>query len=92
MAHTVREKKKLLNRVRRIRGQVDAVEKALEAEDDCALIIQTITAARGALNGLMAQLLEGHVREHLIDPRRKPTQGQLEAADVLVDVVRSYLR
>ena len=92
MGHTVREKKKLLNRVRRIRGQVDAVEKALEAEEDCALVIQTITAARGALNGLMAQLLEGHVREHLIDPRRKPTNDQLEAADVLVDVVRSYLR
>ncbi len=47
MAHTVREKKKLLNRVRRIRGQVDAVERALEAEDDCAPIIQTIAAARG---------------------------------------------
>jgi DNA-binding FrmR family transcriptional regulator len=92
MAHTVREKQKLLNRVRRIRGQVDAVEKALEAEDDCAPIIQTIAATRGALNALMAQLLEGHVREHLIDPRRKPTNSQLEAADVLVDVVRSYLR
>jgi DNA-binding FrmR family transcriptional regulator len=92
MAHTIREKKKLLNRVRRIRGQVEAVEKALEAEDDCAVIIQTITAARGALNGLMAQLLEGHVREHLIDPQREPTQDQLEAADLLVDVVRSYLR
>ncbi len=92
MAHTIREKQKLLNRVRRIRGQVEAVEKALEAEDECALIIQTITAALGALNGLKAQLLEGHVREHLIDPRRKPTNDQLEAADVLVDVVRSYLR
>jgi DNA-binding FrmR family transcriptional regulator len=92
MAHTVREKKKLLNRVRRIRGQVDAVEKGLEAEDDCALIIQTIAAARGALNGLMAELLEGHVREHLIDAHRKPTHAQLEAAEVLVDVVRSYLK
>jgi DNA-binding FrmR family transcriptional regulator len=92
MAHTVREKQKLLNRVRRIRGQVDAVEKALEAEDDCAPIIQTIAAARGALNALMAELLEGHVREHLIDARRKPSDAQLEAADVLVDVVRSYLR
>jgi DNA-binding FrmR family transcriptional regulator len=92
MAHTVREKKKLLNRVRRIRGQVDAVEKALEAEDDCALVIQTIAAARGALNGLMAELLEGHVREHLIDTHRKPTRAQLEAADVLVDVVRAYLK
>ena len=92
MAHTVREKKKLLNRVRRIRGQVDAVEKALQAEDDCAPIIQTIAAARGALNGLMAELLEGHVREHLLDTRQKPTHAQLEAADVIVDVVRAYLK
>lgn len=92
MAHTVREKKKLLNRVRRIRGQVDAVEKALEAEGDCGPIIQMIAATRGALNGLMAELLEGHVREHLIDVRRKPTDAQLDAADVLVDVVRSYLK
>lgn len=92
MAHTIREKQKLLNRIRRIRGQVDAVEKALEAEDECAPILQTIAGARGALNGLMAQLLEGHVREHVIDPRRRPTPAQLEAADALVDVVKAYLR
>jgi DNA-binding FrmR family transcriptional regulator len=92
MAHTIRDKKKIVNRVRRIRGQVDAVEKALEAEDDCGPILQTIAAARGALNGLMAELLEGHVREHVIDPQRRPTAEQLAAADELMDVVRAYLK
>ncbi len=92
MAHTIREKAKLLNRVRRIRGQVDAVEKALEADDECSPILQTIAACRGALNSLMAEILEGHVREHVIDPRRKPTAAQMEAADELVDVVRTYLK
>lgn len=92
MAHTIRDKRKLLNRVRRIRGQVDAVERALEAEDECAPVLQTIAAARGALNSLMAALVEGHIRDHVLDPARRPSAGQVEAADELVDVVRTYLR
>ena len=91
MAHLARDKKKLLNRVRRIRGQVEAVERALEEEGECSSVLQ-IAGARGALNGLMAQVLEGHIREHVIDRRRKPSQGQLEAADELVDVLRAYLK
>jgi DNA-binding FrmR family transcriptional regulator len=92
MAHITRDRKKLLNRVRRIRGQVEAVEKALEGDDDCSAVLQTIAATRGALNGLMAQVLEGHIREHVIDPGRKATRGQLDAADELVDVVKAYLK
>ncbi len=92
MAHLARDKKKLLNRVRRIRGQVEAVERALETEGECSSVLQLIAGARGALNGLMAQVLEGHVREHVIDPRRKPSRGQLDAADELVDVLRAYLK
>ena len=92
MAHLARDKKKLLNRVRRIRGQVEAVERVLEEEGECSSVLQLIAGARGALNGLMAQVLEGHVREHVIDPARKPSRGQLEAADELVDVLRTYLK
>jgi len=92
MAHTARDKKKLLNRVRRIRGQVDAIERTLETEGECASLLQTIAATRGALNGLMAEVAEGHIREHVIDPNRKPTNAQLEAADELVDLVRAYLK
>jgi DNA-binding FrmR family transcriptional regulator len=64
----------------------------LEGDGDCATLLQCIAATRGALNGLMAQIFEGHVREHVIDPGRKPTQAQLEAADELVDVVKVYLK
>ncbi len=78
--------------MRRIRGQIEAVEKALDGGEDCSAVLQTIAATRGALNGLMAQIIEGHIREHVIDPGRKPSKGQLEAADELVDVVKAYLK
>jgi FrmR/RcnR family transcriptional regulator, repressor of frmRAB operon len=93
MAHTVKDKKKLLNRVRRIRGQVDAIERALEAEtDECTPILQLIASCRGAINGLMAEVIEGHIRFHVIDPEHKPTTGQIEAAQEIIDVVNTYLK
>jgi DNA-binding FrmR family transcriptional regulator len=92
MTHTLREKEKLRLRVRRIRGQIDAIERALGEEQDCGDILQLITAARGAMNGLMAELLEDHVRFHVLDQGRKPTAEQSVAADQLVDIVRSYLK
>src|SRR6185437_7064003 len=55
MTHAVHEKQKLLNRVRRLRGQVDAIERALEAEDSCTQVMRLLTAARGAMNGMMAE-------------------------------------
>ncbi len=64
----------------------------MEGDGDCATLEQTVAATRGALNGLMAQILEGHVREQVIDPGGEPTQAQLEAADELVDVVKAYLK
>ncbi|KHA56666.1 hypothetical protein NM74_10910, partial [Aeromonas hydrophila] len=65
MSHTIHGKKKLLARVRRIKGQAGALESALEQESDCAAILQQIAAIRGAVNGLMLEVLEGHMREHL---------------------------
>ena len=92
MAHTVRDKEKLVLRIRRIRGQIEAVERALTMDQDCSDILQLITAARGALNGLMAELVEDHVRFHVIDPKQKPSSEQALAADELIDVIRSYLK
>jgi len=92
MAHLARDKKKLLNRVRRIRGQVEAIERALDQEGECSSVLQLIAGTRGALNGLMAEVAEGQIREHVIDPARKPSRAQLEAADELVDLVRAYLK
>jgi FrmR/RcnR family transcriptional regulator, repressor of frmRAB operon len=92
MAHTVRDKRKLRNRVGRIRGQVDAIDRALENEEDCSQTLQLIAACRGAINGLMAEVMEGHIREHLVNPDNDPTSEQSKAAQELLDVVRTYLR
>jgi DNA-binding FrmR family transcriptional regulator len=92
MAHTIRDKKKLVDRVRRIRGQVDGIEKALVDEQECATILQTIAACRGAINSLMAEVIEGHVRFHIVNPDRRPSSGQAKAAQELIDLVKSYLR
>ena len=87
MPHTAEEKKRVLARVRRVRGQVEALERAIEDGADCAPILQQITAVRGAINGLMANVLESHLREEF---------ATLHAADKPIDdiiaLVRSYLR
>jgi DNA-binding FrmR family transcriptional regulator len=88
----IREKPKLLKRVRRIRGQVEAVERALEHEIGCGDIMQLIAAARGAINGLMAQVMVDHIRVHAVDPEHQPGSEQAQAVEELIDVVRSYLK
>jgi DNA-binding FrmR family transcriptional regulator len=92
MAHLIRDKKKLLNRIRRVRGQLDAIETALDEERDCSAILQLIAACRGGFNGLMAEIIEGHIRFHVVDPDQDPTSEQARAAQELIDLVRSYLR
>ena len=92
MAHTIRDKSKLLNRVHRIQGQIGAVEKALEQEQDCSTILLTISACRGAINGLMAEIIEGHIRYHVVDPDRQPTSEKAKAAQELIHVVKAYLK
>lgn len=88
MGHTVDQKKPLLSRVRRIQGQLGSVEKALETDADCVAILQQIAAVRGAINGLMAEVLEGHLRQHLV-----PVDGaDSDDLDAAVRVMRSYLR
>ena len=76
MTHTVREKHKLLARVRRLRGQVEAIERALETEAGCEQVMHLIAGARGAMAGLMAEVVEDHVRTHLVDAEQHP--GALE--------------
>jgi DNA-binding FrmR family transcriptional regulator len=92
MAHTTRDKEKLLGRVRRIRGQVEAVERALAEEHECADVLQLVAACRGALNSLMAELIEGHVQFHLLSRNGRKSARQAEAAQELIDVVRAYLK
>ncbi|HEY1077966.1 MAG TPA: metal/formaldehyde-sensitive transcriptional repressor [Fontimonas sp.] len=88
MAHTVDDKKPLLSRVRRIQGQLGSIERALDADADCVAILQQIAAVRGAVSGLMAEVLEGHLREHL-QPAKHANADDL---DIAVRVMRSYLK
>ena len=88
MAHLTNDPdKKLLARVRRIRGQIEGIERALEGSDDCYAVLQQTAAARGALNGLMAELIEGHIRHHVVADTKNG-----KSAEELIDIVRSYLR
>jgi FrmR/RcnR family transcriptional regulator, repressor of frmRAB operon len=92
MAHTTKDKEKLLTRVRRIRGQVDAIARALDSEQECAGVLQLMAACRGALNGLMAEVMEGHIRFHVLSPDSGKNSPQREAAEELIHVVRAYLK
>ncbi|HVS52387.1 MAG TPA: metal/formaldehyde-sensitive transcriptional repressor [Opitutaceae bacterium] len=92
MVHTVHDKEKLLQRIRRIRGQVNAVEQALVEEQDCSSVLMTLAATRGAINSLMSKVLETHVRFHVLSQDGKPSSKQAQAADELVDVIRTYLK
>lgn len=91
MSHTMKEKAKLLARVRRIKGQMEAVERALEEEQGCADVLQLVASVRGAVAGLTAELIEDHVRLHLMDPAT-PDSDRAANAEELIDVVRTYLR
>jgi FrmR/RcnR family transcriptional regulator, repressor of frmRAB operon len=91
MSHTKREKQQLLHRIRRIRGQLEAVERALETEAGCTAVLQQITACRGALNGLIGEVVEGYIREHVVDPRARRDDPRAQAAEELVAIVNSYL-
>ena len=86
-----REKQKLLFRVRRIRGQFAAVERALDAGDECSDILMLLAAIRGGVNGLMAEILEDHIRLHMMNPDRKGGSPE-ELGEDLIGLVRAYLK
>ncbi len=92
MSHTIREKTKLLNRVRRIRGQVDAIERALEDEAGCERVMHVIAACRGAINGLLSEVVEDHIQTHLINSLKGQNDEAAESAEQLIEVVHSYFK
>ena len=91
MTHVAREKTKLLQRLRRIRGQVEAIERAVEDDKECVRVLQQATACRGAIEGFIAKVIEDHIREHLIDPSHGPDDRRTVAAEELVGIVHSYM-
>lgn len=66
MPHSPEDKKRALSRVRRIRGQVEALERALESGESCMSILQQIASIRGATNGLMGEMVEIHLQDELV--------------------------
>jgi DNA-binding FrmR family transcriptional regulator len=91
MAHTIQNKKKLLSRISRIRGQINGIERALNEERECGEVLLTLAACRGAMNALMAEILEGHVRLHL-SAADAPKQSRAAAGEELIEVIKRYLK
>jgi FrmR/RcnR family transcriptional regulator, repressor of frmRAB operon len=92
MGHVAREKVKLLNRLRRLRGQIEAIERSVDADEECADVLGQATSARGALDGFIAEVIEDHIREHMVDPRAGPNDPRSAAAEELVEIVHQYLK
>jgi DNA-binding FrmR family transcriptional regulator len=90
--HTIREKQRLLARVRRIRGQVEAIERALESEAGCETIMHQIAGVRGAMAGLTAEVIDDHIQTHLVDAEKHPGALNTAAAEELMAVIRAYLK
>jgi DNA-binding FrmR family transcriptional regulator len=90
MSHTIEHKPKLLARVRRLKGQVEAVERALEAELGCGEVLQLLASIRGAMNGLTAELMEEHVRSHVIAAEND--RDRAIGGEELIDVIRTYMK
>ena len=90
--HTVGRKTRLLARVKRIKGQVEGIERALEAEAGCEAIMHQIAGVRGALAGLTSEVVEDHILTHLVDAERHPGALNAKAAEALMSVIRSYMK
>jgi len=91
MSHVDKEKQKLVARIKRIRGQVDSIERSLTNGDDCADVLMLLANVRGGVNSLMAEVLEDHIRLHMLTPD-KGTLPPHELAEDLIDLVRAYLK
>ncbi|UZE48937.1 metal/formaldehyde-sensitive transcriptional repressor [Rhodopseudomonas sp. P2A-2r] len=92
MSHTIKDKKKLVSRVRRIKGQAEAVERALEAELGCADVLMLVASMRGAINGLITEVIEDHIRHHVVDPATETNADRARGTTDLIDALRTYLK
>lgn len=91
MSHVAKEKAKLLNRLRRLRGQIEAIERAIQDDQECARVLQQATSCRGALDGFIAEVIEDHIREHMVDPQSGVDDPRRQAAEDLVEIIHAYL-
>ena len=91
MSHVTKEKTKLLNRLKRLRGQLEAIERAVEEDSECVRVLQQATSCRGAMDGFIAEVIEDHIREHMVDPAADRDDPRVQAAEELVAIVHAYL-
>ena len=91
MSHVTKEKTKLLNRLKRLRGQLEAIERAVEEDSECSRVLQQATSCRGAMDGFIAEVIEDHIREHMVDPAAPRDDPRVQAAEELVAIVHAYL-
>ncbi|CAN7217594.1 metal/formaldehyde-sensitive transcriptional repressor [Rhizobium sp. LjRoot254] len=92
MSHISKNKAKLLARVRRLKGQVEAIERAIETDTPCGDVLNLVASVRGAMTGLTGELIEDHIREHIADPVRDPDPVRAQGAADLIEVVRRYMK
>ncbi|GGF47203.1 transcriptional regulator [Azorhizobium oxalatiphilum] len=90
MSHTIHQKPKLLARVRRLKGQLEGIERALEAEAPCAEILRQLASVRGAMNGLTAEVMEDHLREHVLEVEDEDERHKGGAE--MIEVIRTYMK
>ncbi|RRH99715.1 metal/formaldehyde-sensitive transcriptional repressor [Mesorhizobium tamadayense] len=90
MSHTVRQKEKLIARVRRIRGQMEGIERALDTEAACAEVLRQLASVRGAMNGLTAEVMEDHLRQHVL--AAETDAARRDGGEELVEVIRTYMK
>jgi DNA-binding FrmR family transcriptional regulator len=92
VGHVISDRKKLLHRIRRIKGQLDAVERSLEGDAECVKIIHGLSACRGAVDALTAEVIKDHIRHHVVSPGRDPRSREARAARELIGILKTYLR
>ena len=88
MAHTIANKKKLIDRLKRLQGQLNGVQQSLEADADCYKTLQTLASARGALNSLMGEIVEAHIKEHVVGA--KNSKEASIAGEETVEILKSF--
>ncbi len=86
-----KQKQKLLSRIKRLGGQIDAVQRSVTEGDECADVLMLLAAIRGGVNSLMAEILEDHVRLHITHPDRS-SESPEELTEDLISLVRAYLK
>ena len=89
MGHVSANKDSLIKRVKRIAGQIQALERELEADADCAKTLHLVAATRGAINGLMEKIIEDHARAHVADPALSE-EARSKGVEELLEAIRRY--